>query len=65
MYSFSKRENMTVLDAMEEIEDRRRERCKKHELVDILMIYLVGFFVGLTDIESIVFWSKKIDYLHV
>ncbi|MFA6857607.1 MAG: ISAs1 family transposase [Treponema sp.] len=50
---------MTLLDAMEEIEDYRIDLCKKHELVDILMICLLGFFIGLTDIESTAFWAKK------
>ncbi|MCK9170576.1 MAG: transposase family protein, partial [Treponema sp.] len=49
---------MTLLDTMEEIEDTRIDRCKKHELVDILMICLLGFFIGLTDIEGIAFWAK-------
>ncbi len=50
---------MTLLDALEEIEDTRIDRCKKHELVDILLICLLGFFIGLTDIESIAYWAKK------
>jgi hypothetical protein len=40
------------------IEDYRIDRCKKHELVGILMICLPGFFIGLTDIEGIAFRAK-------
>ena len=42
---------MTLEEAFETITDARIERCKKHNLVDILMIVFVGILCGYKSIE--------------
>ena len=42
---------MTLQESFEEIKDERIERCKKHNLVDILMIVFLGIVCGYTSIE--------------
>lgn len=46
---------MTLEEALGEIEDTRIDRCKKHKLVDILMIVFFGLMSGHRDIEDIHF----------
>ena len=46
-------EEMTLEEAFENITDARIERCKKHNLVDILMIVFVGILCGYKSIEQI------------
>ena len=50
---------MKLNEALENIEDPRIERCKKHKLSDILTICLLGFLCGLTDIENIAYWARQ------
>lgn len=49
---------MSIIEALEEIEDKRIDRCKKHKLSDILMLCLLGFLCGLKDIENLVYWAE-------
>ena len=44
---------MTLEEAFENITDVRIERCKKHNLVDILMIVFAGILCGYKSIEGI------------
>ena len=44
---------MTLEEAFENITEARIERCKKHNLVDILMIVFVGILCGYKSIEQI------------
>ena len=44
---------MTLEEAFENITEARIERCKKHNLVDILMIVFVGILCGYKSIEGI------------
>ena len=44
---------MDIRESLSEIEDFRIDRCKKHDLVDILMIVLIGFICGHKDIDEI------------
>lgn len=44
---------MDIRESLSEIEDFRIDRCKKHDLVDILMIVLIGFLCGHKDIDEI------------
>jgi len=46
-------EEMTLEEAFENITEARIERCKKHNLVDILMIVFVGILCGYKSIEGI------------
>ena len=48
---------MTLGEAFETITDARIERCKKHNLVDILMIVFVGILCGYKSIEQIQFYA--------
>ena len=48
---------MTLEEAFETITDARIERCKKHNLVDILMIVFVGILCGYKSIEQIQFYA--------
>ncbi len=48
---------MDLRDALSELTDYRVERCKKHSLVDILMICLIGFLSGYKYIEDIAFFA--------
>ena len=48
---------MTLGEAFENITDARIERCKKHNLVDILMIVFVGILCGYKSIEQIQFYA--------
>ena len=55
---------MTVKDSLMMIEDFRVDRCKKHKLVDILMIVFFGFLCGYKSIEEIHFYAElSIDVL--
>ena len=42
---------MTLQESFEGITDNRVERCKKHNLVDILMIVFIGMLCGHKSIE--------------
>ena len=46
---------MTLQETLNEITDFRIERCKKHNLVDILMIVLIGMLCGHKSVEEIQF----------
>ena len=55
---------MTVKDSLMSIEDFRIDRCKKHKLVDILMIVFFGLLCGYKSIEEIHFYAElSIDVL--
>ena len=55
---------MEIKAALSQIKDFRREHGKKHALVDILLLCIIGFICGHTDIEDIVFWAEyEIDRL--
>ena len=49
---------MEIKAALSQIKDFRREHGKKHALVDILLLCVIGFICGHTDIEDIVFWAE-------
>ena len=44
---------MTLQESFENIKDERIDRCKKHNLVDILMLVFVGVLCGYKSIEDI------------
>ena len=44
---------MTLQESFENIKDERIDRCKKHNLVDILMIMFMGVLCGYKSIEGI------------
>ena len=44
---------MTLQESFENIKDERIERCKKHNLVDILMLVFVGVLCGYKSVEGI------------
>lgn len=44
---------MTLKESLETIEDSRMDRCKKHSLVDILMVVFFGLLCGCKSIEAI------------
>ena len=44
---------MTLQESFKNIKDERIERCKKHNLVDILMLVFVGVLCGYKSIEGI------------
>ena len=48
---------MTLQESFENIKDERIERCKKHNLVDILMLVFVGVLCGYKSIEQIQFYA--------
>ena len=48
---------MTLQESFEGITDNRVERCKKHNLVDILMIVFIGMLCGHKSIEQIQFYA--------
>ena len=55
---------MEIKATLSQISDFRREHGKKHALVDILLLCVIGFICGHTDIEDIVFWAEyEIDRL--
>ena len=55
---------MPVKDSLMTIEDFRIDRCKKHKLVDILMIMFFGLLCGYKSIEEIHFYAElSIDVL--
>ena len=55
---------MPVKDSLMTIEDFRIDRCKKHKLVDILMIVFFGLLCGYKSIEEIHFYAElSIDVL--
>lgn len=49
---------MTLQEAFEEVKDERIERCKKHSLVDILMIVFFGVLCGCKSIEAIHLYAE-------
>ena len=49
---------MTLQESFEGITDKRVKRCKKHNLVDILMIVFIGMLCGHKSIEQIYFYAK-------
>ena len=46
---------MTLKESLMTIKDFRIDRCKKHDLCDILMIVLTGYLTSCKDIEAIHF----------
>ena len=48
---------MTLQESFENIKDERIDRCKKHNLVDILMIMFMGVLCGYKSIEQIQFYA--------
>ena len=55
---------MTLKESLMTIKDFRIDRCKKHNLCDILMIVLIGYLTGCKDIEEIHFsaeiWEERL-----
>ena len=51
---------MTLQETFEAIKDERIDRCKKHNLVDILMIVFLGIVCGYKSIEQITTVQDKI-----
>ena len=49
---------MTLKESLETIDDTRIDRCKKHSLVDILMIVFFGLLCGYKSIESIHMYAE-------
>ena len=49
---------MTLPETFEAIKDERIDRCKKHNLVDILMIVFLGIVCGYKSIEQIHFYAE-------
>ena len=49
---------MNLKEALETINDSRIDRCKKHSLVDILMIVFFGLLCGYKSIESIHLYAE-------
>ena len=49
---------MTLKEILMNIKDFRIDRCKKHNLCDILMIVLIGYLTGCKDIEEIHFSAE-------
>ena len=48
---------MTLQESFANIKDERIDRCKKHNLVDILMLVFVGVLCGYKSIEQIQFYA--------
>ena len=48
---------MTLQESFENIKDERIDRCKKHNLVDILMLVFMGVLCGYKSIEQIQFYA--------
>ena len=55
---FFRVEKMTLKESLMTIKDFRIDRCKKHNLCDILMIVLIGYLTGCKDIEEICFSAE-------
>ncbi len=55
---------MTLKETLMTIKDFRIDRCKMHNLCDILMIVLIGYLTGCKDIEEIHFsaeiWEERL-----
>ena len=51
-------EEITLEEAFENITNERSERCKKHNLVDILMIVFLGILCGYKSIAQIHFYAS-------
>ena len=55
---------MTLKESLMTIKDFRIDRCKKHNLCDILMIVLIGYLTGCKDFEEIHFtaeiWEERL-----
>ncbi len=49
---------MTLKESLMTVKDFRIDRCKKHNLCDILMIVLIGYLTGCKDIEEIHFSAE-------
>lgn len=49
---------MNLKESLETIKDSRIDRCKKHNLVDILMIVFFGLLCGYKSIESIHLYAE-------
>ena len=49
---------MTLKESLMTIKDFRIDRCKKHNLCDILMIVLIGYLTGCKDIKEIHFSAE-------
>ena len=53
MVKYSWGGTMTLQESFENIKDERIDRCKKHNLVDILMLVFMGVLCGYKSIEGI------------
>ena len=49
---------MTLKESLMTIKDFRIDRCKKHNLCDILMIVLIGYLTGCINMEEIHFGAE-------
>ena len=49
---------MDIREKLEEIPEPRMERCRKHNLVDILLLCIIAMICGETDVESIAFFGE-------
>jgi len=49
---------MTLQESFENTKDERIDRCKKHNLVDILMIVFMGLLCGYKSIKGITSATK-------
>ena len=49
---------MNLKESLETINDSRIDRCKKHSLVDIVMIVFFGLLCGYKSIESIHLYAE-------
>ena len=49
---------MALQGTFEEVKDERIERCKKHSLVDIVMIVFFGVLCGCKSIEAIHLYAE-------
>ena len=52
---------MTLKESLMTIKDFRIDRCKKHNLCDILMIVLIGYLTGCKDLMKICFGQVKTE----
>ena len=54
----------TLMDFLSEVDDPRMDRTKKHKLLDILVITILGFMAGNDNWPEIIEWAKhNVDWL--
>jgi hypothetical protein len=49
---------MDIRTELAQIPDPRIDRCKKHNLVDILLLYIIAVLCGVENVEDIVFFGE-------